>query len=279
MKLQLYYPVAPFKVLQGFGVNGAYYQAHGINIKGHNGLDLLASHGQPIYASHDGTAYYEVDGDQGHGVILITKDLYDYPDGTQGHFKTIYWHMVDSSKEPQFRSPVEGHTVPGIGLDVKMGDLLGYADNTGLSTGDHLHFGLKMVTPGEIDSTWISTGTDNGYMGAIDPTPYLNGLYASQASNTTARHTFYLPMRYGDQGSEVLALQRCLQSIGYFPQTVQPTGFYGSVTRGAVFQFQQDYMCKSWAPSNWPTIAAVWTSMGNNVGSLTIPYLNKVFAS
>lgn len=76
MKLILSSPITPFVVMQGFGVNGDYYQAHGINIIGHNGLDLRATHGQPIYASHDGQAYYEIDSDSGHGVVLISKDQY-----------------------------------------------------------------------------------------------------------------------------------------------------------------------------------------------------------
>ncbi len=58
MKFTISNPITPFVILQPFGVNGDYYQAHGINIKGHNGLDLKADHGQPVYATHDGMALY-----------------------------------------------------------------------------------------------------------------------------------------------------------------------------------------------------------------------------
>lgn len=168
MKFIISHPIEPFVLIQGFGVNGDYYQAHGINIKGHNGLDLRASHGQPIYAAHDGTALYEVDDNQGHGVVLITNEQYDY-NADQVYMKTIYWHLCNPIKEPRFASPLFNKSATLI----KKGDLLGYADSTGFSTGDHLHFGLKPVTKiGENLFTWGVLEPSNGYMGCIDPTPY-----------------------------------------------------------------------------------------------------------
>lgn len=269
MKLQLYYPVKPSYITQKFGetANLAYYHANGINIPGHNGIDFLTKHGQPIFAAHDGAAYYEVDANQGHGVVLLTNDRFDYDTG-QAYFKSIYWHLCDSSKEPQFKSPVEGTT----GLKVKAGDLIGYADTTGLSTGDHLHFGLKPVANNEPAFTWLNLEQDNGYMGAIDPAPYFNGQYAADL-HPSINHTFYIPLKYGDTGSEVLYLQRCLKSIGYFPANQDCTGYYGSVTRSSVFQFQRDF-----AVTDVFSFIAVWSNFGNNVGPLTLKALNKKFA-
>lgn len=167
MKFQIAHPIEPFVILQQFGVNGDYYRAHGINIAGHSGIDLKASHGQPVYATHDGVALYQVDSGGGHGVVVITNDQYDYMNG-QAYFKTIYWHFCDPLKEPKFKSPLADKS----GVPVKKGDLLGYADSTGFSTGDHLHFGLKPVGKGENLYTWGNLEQDNGYMGAIDPLPY-----------------------------------------------------------------------------------------------------------
>lgn len=184
MKLQLAYPAVPFAVNQGFGVNGEYYRANGINILGHNGLDLRAFHGQPIYASHEGTAFYENDSSSGQGVVIITKQPYDYKQGSC-YFKTIYWHLCDYKKEPRYTSPVYTQQQAGDprkGVPVRQGDLIGYADNTGLSSGDHLHFGLKPVMPGIPNGTdaadvgigqWLNVEPNNGYLGAIDPTPYI----------------------------------------------------------------------------------------------------------
>lgn len=174
------YPVTPFYVNQEFGEDPKTYSQFGI--KGHNGLDLRASHGQPVYAAHDGTAYYEEDSSQGHGVVVVSNDKFDYK-GKQVNFKTIYWHFCDPAKEPKLASPIYRKTGinTGTGVQVKQGDLLGYANNTGFSSGDHLHFGLKPVVPGSQYSDdavdvnigdWINVEQKNGYKGAIDPTPY-----------------------------------------------------------------------------------------------------------
>jgi hypothetical protein len=195
-KFQLFYPVVPFKVTQVFGVNGAFYQAHGINMKGHNGFDLMANHGQPVYASHDGIAYFETDDNQGEGVVLRTTTEYDYfsprnPSG-QAYFKTVYWHLCDEQKDPRFKCPVliYQRTHGGAGMPVNRGDLIGYADSTGLSTGDHLHWALKpirastSVSPEDATDMGIGAFQNieqlNGYLGAIDQTPYLSGKYANE---------------------------------------------------------------------------------------------------
>ena len=175
MKLSLIYPVNPVFINQGFGDTTYldFYKANGLIFPGHNGIDFQASHGEPIYAAHDGGAYYETDDKQGHGVVLISSDYYDY-NGTQCKFKTIYWHMCDSTKEPKYTSPVEKYRdLNQAPLIVKQGDLIGYADSTGLSTGDHLHFGLKPVAVDEAPWTVSNIEAGNGYYGAIDPKPFL----------------------------------------------------------------------------------------------------------
>lgn len=168
MKLILSLPVIPFHLNQGFGVNYVTYKQFGL--QGHNGLDLEAYHGQPVYASHDGTVIIEVDDDQGHGVVLVSDQMYDY-NGSLAYFKTIYWHLCDPVKEPSYPYPVKTNQ------KVKRGDLIGYADNTGFSTGNHLHFGLKPMAMGESVLTTMNIEQNNGYMGAIDPTPYLDMNY------------------------------------------------------------------------------------------------------
>lgn len=166
--LKLSYPVDSPIISQVFGANPQFYSDPKFGgIKGHNGIDFMAQHGYPIYATHDGLASYQIDGGGGHGVIVITdKDF----DGI--YYKTIYWHMVDGLKEPKFKSPLQGKT--GF-TPVKNGELIGYADNTGASTGDHLHFGLKPVAKGEDWGTWMNLEQNNGYAGAIDPQPFFDG--------------------------------------------------------------------------------------------------------
>lgn len=244
---QIYYPIKPYTVTQKFGetANLQYYKDNGIIFNGHNGIDMTAKHGQPIYAAHDGIAYYEVDEDQGHGVILRNEELSDYL-GSQVYMKTIYWHMVDSSKEPQYESPVEKYRdLTKQGMPVKAGDLLGYANSTGLSTGDHLHFGLKPTLPSEPDwQIGSNLVPDNGYQGAIDPTPYFNGLYAEDLNNSPQSTTspFYVDMSYGFTSNEIVRLQSVLKTFGYFPKQQECTGYFLEITRNSVYQFQLDHV-------------------------------------
>jgi len=165
-KLELFYPIKPWTITQGFGMNPQYYQQFGL--KAHNGIDLRAYHGQPIYAAHDGEVVYAgVDSKEGWGVVVRTTEPLEY-DGGVAYIKSIYWHLIKTI-------PVK------VGQKVTAGDLIGYSDNTGASTGDHLHFCIKPQAKGENDWTWWNTTQENGYNGAIDPTPYFNKYYAQDA--------------------------------------------------------------------------------------------------
>lgn len=155
MKIELFFPVKPNSINQIFGNKDDKYKQLGLI--GHNGIDFWAVHGEPVFASHDGTLYNDpVDIYGGHGVTVVSQLQAD------GAFKTIYWHFIPE---------IVRQNGP-----VKVGDLIGYADNTGFTTGDHLHFGLK-----KIDALGNTLNKDNGYFGAIDPAPYFNGFYAEDS--------------------------------------------------------------------------------------------------
>lgn len=166
-KLDLFYPVKkPLRINQGFGVNPQVYAQFGIN--GHNGLDLYAQTADLVRATHDGIVVYAgMDNNEGVGVVIRTEKPYQYLDG-EAYYKTIYWHLINDI-------PVK------VGQQVKAGMVIGYADNTGFSTGSHLHFGLKPQAKGENDLTWWNIEQNNGYLGAIDPSPYWNNYYAEDA--------------------------------------------------------------------------------------------------
>lgn len=242
MKLSLYYPLKPHYVTQKFGETAflSYYKENGVTFSGHNGMDLVCHHGDPIRATHDGLAYYQVDQKQGHGVVIITEDKYDYGAG-MFNFKTIYWHLVDPVKEPKYKSPIQGHD----GMRVKAGDIIGYTDSTGLSTGDHLHFGCKPVMKGEPNKAWGNVLQNNGYQGAIDPEPFFNGKYAEDVK----KYVFDKDMAVGDDNEDVRQLQKKLRMLGYFNFPTD-TGYYGEATRTAVYRFQLDYVRLSWVARN-----------------------------
>ncbi len=235
-KLQLYYPVKPMILTQKFGETALlqYYKDNGIPITSHNGQDLATPYGHEVRAAHDGTCFVEVDSKQGHGVIIRSLVSYD-SDGKECFVKTIYWHLIDNI-------PVKNGQV------VKAGEIVGYADSTGLSTGNHLHFGLKPQIMGEPNNTWYNVEQNNGTFGAIDPAPYYNGLYAADINS--GKYIFNTDMKVGDTNGEVKPLQEKLRKLGYFPMDQSLTYFYGAVTRAAVFAFQKDYVALSWIARN-----------------------------
>ncbi len=169
MKLELWYPIKGWSVTQRFGENQVdFYKKLGM--RGHNGIDVLADNGQVIRAAHDGEVTFTgEDGSGGLGVVIRTLEKYEYagqPNADIAYYKTIYWHC----KPNTFR------VKPGD--KVRVGDAIAEADNTGLSTGSHLHFALKPVFKGEADWSWYNAEQDNGYFGAVDPEPFFNGQYA-----------------------------------------------------------------------------------------------------
>ena len=177
-KLELFYPIKPFTITQGFGRNDVFDYtkicSQGQCLIGHNGVDCIRgfvkgkfyeTEGCYVRASHDGIVTYAgIDGKEGYGIVLRTKEPFDY-NGSLTFFKTVYWHM-----KPPF------HVV--VGQEVFVGDILGEADNTGLSTGSHLHFGLKPIAQGENEWSWFNLEQNNGYFGAINPALFFNGKYA-----------------------------------------------------------------------------------------------------
>lgn len=128
-------------------------------LKGHNGIDFLAVDNQPVYAATDGKIVeLSSESERGIGVEIVSKGRF-LLDGIPRTYrvKTRYWHLASYTVSREQK--------------VKAGELIGYADNTGLSSGTHLHFEVK-------PAQWRLSGgfknilQDNGYFGAINPEPY-----------------------------------------------------------------------------------------------------------
>lgn len=128
-------------------------------LKGHNGADFLATDKQPVYAATNGKVHRVTsETERGIGADVISRKRY-LLDGVSHAYrvKTRYWHLASY--------------VVAEGQKVKAGELVGYADNTGLSSGTHLHFELKPVRRG-LSGGFRNILQGNGYLGAIDPEPY-----------------------------------------------------------------------------------------------------------
>lgn len=173
MKLELFWPVSPVYINQSFGESPDYYKKYGI--LGHNGIDFMATHGQIVRAAHDGIVTFAgEDGSGGWGVVIRTEDEREYETGKQALIKSIYWHFIPAI-------PVKA------GQKVSCGDVLGFADNTGDSTGDHLHFGIKPVKRGEQEWQFDNIEQANGYHGAIDPFPFFGKVTAEKYKGILAQ--------------------------------------------------------------------------------------------
>ncbi|ACO46069.1 peptidoglycan DD-metalloendopeptidase family protein [Deinococcus deserti] len=85
----------------------------------HGGIDLAAPVGTPIYAAADGTVTQSGYGAYGLNVYTVSGDS-----------TLIYGHMSRTAVNP--------------GQQVRQGELLGYIGCTGVCTGPHLHFEVRL---------------------------------------------------------------------------------------------------------------------------------------
>lgn len=86
---------------------------------------------------------------------------------------------------------------------------------------------------------------------------------------TTLHYAFTKPLLLGQSGEDVVALQRALQVLGFFPAAVPCTGYYGAITAAAVLAFGLKYQVSD--------VATLKQLAGARVGALTLAQLNKLF--
>lgn len=242
MKLVLEYPLKDVRINQFFGENANPIYAK-LGMKGHNGIDFYAPDGTPVYAMHDGVVTYAgLDGSNGNLIVIMTEQMFDYKDG-QAYYKTLYGHLKTGTYKVTANQKV------------KAGDLIALADNTGASSGSHLHAGLKPVLQGEASWQWYNLEQDAGYNGAIDMLPYLPD-----------RREFTKTLKMGDVGDEVEKVQSFLIKNGYM-NPVPKLGFYGEITARAVLSFQLVHCNLSWYER--------YVMKGKVIGEKTLLALNK----
>jgi hypothetical protein len=131
--------IGNFIETQAFGVNPQNYAQFGL--KGHNGLDFGCPNNTQIISTADGWVMEVGSDPTGYG---------NYVKVVHNGFLTIYGHF--------------DHAVVKVNDKVLKGQLLGLSDNTGNSTGSHLHFGVAPC-----DAQGIKTETNNGFSGYINP--------------------------------------------------------------------------------------------------------------
>lgn len=258
--MKIYRPVKSNIISQGFGENNACAKTHIdgspvepfiiktatnnfcpigykkfyplIGMLGHNGIDYATTHGEPVFFNVDipgitWLASTEVDRDGGIGVNIRSEQpisLTSLPPQARGSLNLIqrqyeklggkvylkfkFWHLKKVNvhdKKP-----------------VTIGDLIGWADSTGASSGDHVHVGMKVSD----EHSWFSLDGDNGYNGALDFTTYfenkfvLDVLYTPPKYFPASEHIWMFAEKKRLQGEFVtanilFALARFVKSLGY----------------------------------------------------------------
>lgn len=131
-----------YKITSYFG------QQESFRLKPHSGCDLKMKIGEPIRSIKDGTIRLADYGNINSGKTVFVE----WEDGKTA----IYGHLSEFAVKN--------------GQHVNAGDLIGYAGNTGFSTGSHLHFGIKK---------------GNEY---LDPSPYIDDIQHMNDVNYFAKH-------------------------------------------------------------------------------------------
>lgn len=254
MKPSIYYPVKPFSINQHWGENSPCVKDYGLptqriistgvnacpsgyvklyeffGMAGHNGTDLMAGE-QPVYAAMAGDIIeMQAVPARGLGVGVLTREKYDFPQGSF-YLKLRYWHFKSFQAK--------------VGDYVNVGDILGVSDNTGNSSGNHLHFEGQLFRKDSGGHPSLVT-TNDDYANTINIEPYFNGLHAADIRPQRFTKNLYFTLR----DPQVLDLQKFL---GVYPQTgyfgpitlyyvlkyqvahaITPTGFVGPITRGSL---------------------------------------------
>lgn len=123
-------------------------------MKGHNGIDIPCAFRSPVYSPIDGTVIdVSLDRTKGIGCYVRSTKEFDYSTGL-AYYKVGLWHFDEIVVEN--------------GQRIDTGQLLGYADTTGYSTGNHLHFELKPVRK-DAKGYYYNIEQENGYYGCLDP--------------------------------------------------------------------------------------------------------------
>jgi len=122
-------------------------------LAGHDGLDFAMPTGTPVVAADDGTVV------MAGGVIYGTTVVIQHSWG-----RSYYGHL----------SKVE----VTLGQTITKGQEIGLSGNTGITTGPHLHFSIKLN----------SNNPSNGFYGKTDPSPFL-GLTPQQNTKLNLNDT------------------------------------------------------------------------------------------
>ncbi len=145
------YPLDSVRITQEFGEDfkrkDGKWTYKEMGLAGHNGLDFACKVGTNVRAVTSGAIVFTGLDRGGYGYYMRIRS----DDG----YELTYAHLSKFAMR--------------VGQRVKMGDFIAYSGNTGLSTGAHLHFGVRKYTG---DGGIADYG--NGYKGSINHKPFMS---------------------------------------------------------------------------------------------------------
>ena len=127
-------------ITQHFGENPDYYAQWGY--AGHNGIDFGIPNGTPVVAANAGTVDKVAYEAGGYGNFVKIQ----HTEGATTYY-TYYCHLHSTEVKAN--------------QAVAAGQVIAHSNNTGASTGPHLHFGLRIMQQ------------NPAYQGYLDPMPYM----------------------------------------------------------------------------------------------------------
>jgi murein DD-endopeptidase MepM/ murein hydrolase activator NlpD len=132
--LRLSWPMSKFTITQPFGPSSVLLEPpYGPYAHFHTGVDIAAPLGTPVYAAADGVVVAVGHSAYGYGNYVIVAH--------GGGIATLYGHLLQ--------------TRAAVGQEVARGQLIGLEGQSGLATGPHVHFEVRVNDQ------------------VIDPMPYL----------------------------------------------------------------------------------------------------------
>lgn len=137
---------------QGWGENPDIYKRFGL--KGHNGQDYGLPSKTEVLAPHDGKVLERANDPTGYGNYL----------------------KIESAIEGSILAHLDSFKV-NLGDEVKEGQVVALSDNTGFSTGPHLHWGYYR----------IPRNRNDGYLGYIDQISFIDNYQAKLAQSNADR--------------------------------------------------------------------------------------------
>jgi hypothetical protein len=101
---------------------------------------------------------------------------------------------------------------------------------------DSAHFGKKHIR--HLSEDWVNKRIYTGlYFTEMvkEDSPSLPNIFKKNGIDIK----FEKDLKFGDVGIDVELLQQVLKLFGFFPRNIEPTGYYGGITRQAVKDFQK----------------------------------------